>query len=414
MNSPFRSAPSLGLHEVQFLPHAPGSRGRIWRRGWLILPVTAIILGAVGLRLLHARPPIVNDLSAAPRVEGKHIVFSDAYAKSIGITTLEVGHEEVVPAFSVVGTATFDPAHVVRVGAMLRGIVREVRRFEGAQVKRGEVLAAVDSPELGEAQASVAMLSAENGAALMHRKRENLLAERQLTTARDVEEANANADRTVALLSAANQRVSALSGRRAGSTPSRALGVHVLTSPMNGTIIERHVSKGQWVDANHVAFLIADLDHLWVELSVFERTLPSIKVGDVVELHPEASGSGSDVVQGEVAQVGAVLNADTRGATLRVHVDNHARKFRPGQSVSATIRATAAAVDDVPTVPASAVTYVDGEPTVFLADSPTSVIATPVELGETNGQKVQIRTGIATGQRVVIRGTNELRNELFR
>jgi cobalt-zinc-cadmium efflux system membrane fusion protein len=161
---------------------------------------------------------------------------------------------------------------------------------------------------------------------------------------------------------------------------------------------------------------VADLDHVWVELSVFERVLPSIKVGDLVELQADgaAEGSATDVVKGEVAQVGAVLNAESRGATVRVHVDNHARKFRPGQSVNAVIRATAAAVDNVTTVPASAIAYVDGDPSVFVADTPTSVVVTPVELGETNGPQVHVKSGVQAGQRVVVRGTTELRNELFR
>jgi cobalt-zinc-cadmium efflux system membrane fusion protein len=377
-----------------------------------------VAIGA-GLWLRRGHPPVAAAQNSAPRVEGKHIVFSDEYAKGIGLATWQVGREEVVPAYSVVGTATFDPAHVSSVGAKLRGIVRDVFRFEGSAVKRGDALAGIDSPELGEAQASESMLAAQSKAARSLSERENALAERQLTTARDVEEANANADRAQALLSAAKQRLTALAGRPASTAAARALGLHVLAAPISGTIIERHVSKGQWVDANHLAFLIADLDHLWVELSVYERALPSIKVGDVVELHAEAPRVGKvepadNVVYGEVAQVAPVLNEQTRGATLRVHVDNRQRRFRPGQSISATIRATAAGLDDVPTVPSSAVTYVDGEPTVFVADSSTSVIATRVELGESNGQKVQIRSGIETGQQVVIRGTNELRNELFR
>lgn len=370
----------------------------------------AIVVGTVVRRSHQAT---AKEQSNLPQVEGKRIVFPADYARRIGLEAIEVGKLAVVPAHSVVGTATFDPAHVARIGARMRGLVRDVYRFEGTQVTAGDPLASIDSPELGEAQAAVAMLAAENGAAERHQRREDALSELHLTTPRDVEEARASAHRSTALLSAAKQRVSALAGRSSG-TAGRNLGVHVLSAPISGTLIERHVSRGQLVEANHFAFLIANLDHLWVELSVYERILPSIKVGDVVELHAEANGSAADIIQGEVAQIGAVLNSETRGAIVRVQVDNRDRRFRPGQSVNAVIRATAAAVDDDPTVPSSAVVYVDGEPSVFIADSETSVIVTAVELGETNGQEVQVRDGVEAGQRVVIRGTNELRNELFR
>lgn len=349
-----------------------------------------------------------------PRVERKRIVFPAEYAKRISLESVEIAPHMVVPAFSVVGLVSFDPAHVVRVGARMRGLVRDVYKFEGDAIEAGEALATVDSPELGQAQANAAVLAAESNAAERNRAREENLAERQLTTKRDLEEAIADADRSQALLTAATHRVAALTGNATVVVGSKRLGVHVLTSPIRGTLIERRVAQGQLVEADRLAFLVADLDHLWVELLVFERHLVSIKVGDTVELHAEGQGAPPDIVKGKIAHVGAVLNDDTRGATVRVYVDNKQRKFRPGQSVQAVIRATAAAIADVPTVPSAAVVFVDGEPSVFIADSPTSVTVTKVQLGETNGHEVQIKEGVETGQRVVTRGTTDLRNQLFR
>jgi cobalt-zinc-cadmium efflux system membrane fusion protein len=403
----------LGGSAFAILPKA--SPKRRLRRAVFTLAVLGAAVALLASWALHrSNHAVAAETPNAPRVDGKRILFSDRFAQHIKLESLAVGRSAVVPAFSVVGTVTFDPAHVARVGARLRGVVRDVYLFEGAKVKPGDVLATIDSPELGEAQAAVAMLGAQNHAAQLLSEREQGLAKRQLTTARYVEEAQAAADHSEALLAAARHRVSAMAGRKSGDS-RRGLGVHVLSSPLNGTLIERHVAKGQLVDANHAAFLIADLDHVWVELSVFERVLPSIKMGDLVELHAEADGTDTtSIVKGEVAQIGAVLNPESRGAAVRVHVDNHARRFRPGQSVNAVIRATAATEENVTTIPASAVIYVDGEPSVFVADSPTSVIVTSVELGETNGQLVHVKSGVETGQRVVIHGTTELRNELFR
>jgi cobalt-zinc-cadmium efflux system membrane fusion protein len=384
----------------------------------------AILASGIGFYVVTTNAPahaLSAETSDLPRVEGNRVVFGKSFAERIGLETREVHRMDLVPAFSVVGTVTFDPAHVARVGARIRGVVRDVYRFEGAAVKAGEVLATLNSPELGEAQAAVAMLRAENEAAQRQRAREQLLAARQLTTSRDVEEAHATAERTEALLAAANQRVSALAGRSAnlhgGESFVRGLGLQVLSSPLQGTVVERNVAKGQLVDAEHVAFLVANLDHLWVELSVFERNLPSIKRGDSVEIHSETAGTQPEeptVINGEVAQVGSILNAETRGAVVRVHVDNRDRRFRPGQSVNAVIRASSSSKESVPMVPSSSVVYIDGKPTVFVADTPTSVVVTQVELGETNGQEVHIKSGLEPSLRVVTTGTAELRNLLFR
>lgn len=412
------TAPSTaGSVGPQFTVMALPSPNGVGRRRlvWLIATVAALVLvffAAVGQ---GGKPTLLATNANLPQVDGKRIIFPAEYAKRISLETVGVVSKKVVPAFSVVGLVTFDPAHVVRIGARMRGVVRDVYKFEGGAVKSGEALATIDSPELGQAQADVAVLAAVSGAANRNRGREEKLAERQLTTKRYLEESIAEADRSNALHTAAKHRVAALSGSGSSLSGKRRLGVHVLTSPLSGTLIEHRVAQGQLVDADHVAFLVANLDHLWVELLVFERHLASIKVGDMVELHAEARGATTpDIVMGKIAHVGAVLDADTRGAPIRVYVDNKQRKFRPGQSVQAVIRATAAAVDDVPAVPSTAVVFVDGEPSVFIADSPTSVTVTRVELGETNGHEVQIKEGVETGQQVVTRGTTELRNQLFR
>jgi len=345
-----------------------------------------------------------------PRREGNLIQFSEKFASRIELKSAEVKAAGVIPSIAVVGTVTFDPENVARVGTRLRGLVREVRRYEGDVVKRGELLASIDSPELGEAQAAVISLQAELDAAKRNAQRESKLAEEKLTTLKESEEASALADKYQALLSAAQQKVSALAG--AADPKSRTIGVHAITSPLDGTIVERHIARGQLVEGGHIAFWVANLDTLWVELAVFERSLPLIRVGDEVMLKP--LGSHVDGLKGKVANVGQVLSSTTRSAPVRVEVDNHSRQLRPGQAVDAVIRAGGAAVDQGPVVPPDAVTFIDGKPTVFVLDAPDKVRVAPVELGASDGHELHIKQGLKVGERVVTNGTFELKSELFR
>ena len=63
---------------------------------------------------------------------------------------------------------------------------------------------------------------------------------------------------------------------------SASLGTVLLRSPLEGTVVERHVHAGQSVDSHLVAFRVANLDHLWVDLQVFESNLEAIRKGDPV------------------------------------------------------------------------------------------------------------------------------------
>jgi cobalt-zinc-cadmium efflux system membrane fusion protein len=373
------------------------------------LVTLAAIGGLLGCSDGHASP--AAEASDVPRLEGDVIRFSENFAKRIDLRSTEVTSAGIVPTIAVVGTVTFDPEHVARVGTRLRGLVRDVRHYEGDIVKSGELLASIDSPELGEAEAAVTSLKAELDAAKRNAARESKLAQEKLTTLKESEEATALAEKYEALFAAAQQKVTALAGSKS-TTSNRNFGVHAITSPLNGTIVERHIAKGQLVEADHTAFLVANLDTLWVELAVFERSLPMIAIGDEVTLRP--LGGASEGIKGKVANVGQVLNSATRSAPVRVEVDNRDRHLRPGQAVDATIRARAAATDQGPVVPPDAVTFVDGKPTVFVLDQPTAVRVTVVELGVTDGRSLHINRGLKVGERVVTNGTFELKSELFR
>lgn len=370
-----------------------------------------VVLGAVGVAIFSGDDdepaPVVADV---PRVEGDRIHFSAAFASRIGLEVAEVREAPLKPVVSVVGVVALDPEHVAAVGTRLRGLVRSVRKFEGDVVKAGDVLAEIESAELGEAQASVSMLRAERQAAIINAEREKSLLEQRLSTAREAEVAAAELKKVEALLDAATQRVQALGGEAPGG--KRELGRYVLRAPIDGTIIDRHINTGQSVESNLVAFRIGNLDHLWVELAVYEQNLGSIVVGDAVSLkllsNPEV------VIEGRVAHIGAQVNPETRSADVRVEVDNRDRKLLPGQAVTAEIQATRGASQPVLLVPRAAVTVVDGQPTVFVSTGENQVRVVEVTLGKNDGDDQQILSGLEVGDRVVSKGVFALKSELFR
>jgi cobalt-zinc-cadmium efflux system membrane fusion protein len=250
------------------------------------------------------------------------------------------------------------------------------------------------------------MAEAQRKAASLNAAREKDLASRKLTTAREAEVAEAQLVEQRATLTAAQQKVAALGGSTGGP-----FGVYLLRAPLAGTVVERRISAGQSVEDNLVAFRVADLDHLWIELAVFEKNLGALRRGDAVEVHPLADPI--QTIAGNIAHVGDLLDESTRSAAVRVKVDNRERKLRPGQSVTAIIQASGPARSAL-LVPLAAVTFVDGKPTVFVAESEERVVPTPVELGAADRDAQEIKAGLAEGATVVSEGVFALKSELFR
>ena len=387
------------------------------KRRLIALAVGVVALGGGGAlwaarsssqaRAAHAP----RELPDTPRVEGELITFSKAFVERAKLKFTPVTRASLVPIVTAVGTVAFNPTHVAAVGTRLRGLVSRVAKFEGDTVDSGTVLAVIESGELGEAQAAVSMLEAEKRATEMNYQREKALAQKNLTTQREAEVAAVEAERSQLMLGAARQKVAALSGG-VGSRSSGRLGAHELRSPMKGTIVERHISPGQSVEGQLVAFRIADIDQLWVELDVFERNLSKIRVGDRVELSPLAAPK--DVFEGRVALVGAVIDAESRSAPIRIEVDNRDRRLRAGQAVNARIHAASGGEQPTTLVPSSAITFVDGKSTLFVKSGENAVRVVKVELGVTNGQDTEVTSGVSPGDEVVSEGVFALKSELFR
>jgi len=341
-----------------------------------------------------------------PRAEGTAIVFSKGFRERAGIKTTLAKRAPLTPVVKVVGAVTYDPEHVAAVGTRIRGLVRKLVHLEGDTVKKNDVLAEIESAQLGEAQASVSMLSAQKKAAELNARRERDLAARKLSTEREAEVAEASLAEAKAMLGAAHQKVVALGGGGGGP-----LGVYLLRAPIAGTVVERHIASGQSVEDHLVAFRVANLDHVWIELDVFEKNLGSIHKDDLVEVSPLADPS--QAIKGRVAYVGDTIDTETRSAAVRVEVDNQERKLRPGQSVTAHIH-TSGPTRSALIIPGTAVTFVDGKPTVFLAQGEDRVVPTQVTLGGTDGAEQEILEGLAEGDNVVVEGVFALKSELFR
>jgi len=369
------------------------------------------LTGAAVIYFTHTEPKANANPKAdkrdVPYMDGKWIRYSPEFAKRQKIEFAAAAEGSLKPMINVTGTVTFDPDRVAAIGSRISGRVSKLYKIEGDVVKPGDLLAEIESADLGTAQASVLAARAHAEAATTNEKREAELAEAKVSAHRDAELAKAQAVSARADLAAAEQRVRALGGSLDG-----AAGVLRLTSPIAGRVVERNVSRGQSVEATLTAFRVADLDRVWVELAVFEGQLSAIRNGDAVDVASTTAGDAP--VHGIVAYVGDVIDLATRTAPVRIVVEHPESRLRPGQSVSAAIH-TSAPVSSAISIPLSAVTSVDGKPTVFVAHGDDhSVEPRAVVLGAQDGDRVEVARGIERTDRIAISGVFALKSEIFR
>ncbi len=309
--------------------------------------------GCAGLALAAAVAESVRDSpvvtpSDAVQVAGQTVHFSQRFAARAGLRTVEVRESAFAPVIVGSGKTRCDPAEVASVGANALGTVRRVAKYEGDTVQRGELLAEIGSP-----------LSA---------------------------------------------RMEAAASLRASEAPPVRLGLSTVRSPLAGTVIERHIVTGQTVRGERLVFTVANLDRLWVDVSLDPAQARTVRLGDRVELS-RGEPSGLDVA-GSIAAFGA-----REGAPVLVHVafDNPVHRLRLGQSLSARIFASGGGRAIF--IPSRAVATIAGHTAVFVCDGPNSVSVAFVTLGGGNGDQTEVQGGLVPGQHIVSEGVGMLQDE---
>jgi cobalt-zinc-cadmium efflux system membrane fusion protein len=341
-----------------------------------------------------------------PYLDGRFIRFSPSFAKRIELEVERPTKRPLAPALHVTGKVSFNPNRVAAIGARIGGRVRSARHVEGDVVARGAVLAEIESAELGQAQAALTAARAHLHAAEANEQRERELSQARVSSHREAELARAVAASAQADLTAAEQRLRAMGGSERGEP-----GVLRLTSPIAGTVVERGISRGQFVEPTLTAFRVADLRQFWLLLAVFERDLPAIHEGDRVDV--TMPGQSEPLVAGSVEHVGDVIDESTRTAQVRVVIEPREHRLRAGQAVQATVhtsRPRALALS----LPRDAVTSVDGKPTVFVAGTELAVEPRVIELGGQDATHVEVLSGLREDERVAVRGVFALKSEIFR
>ena len=178
----------------------------------------------------------------------------------------------------------------------------------------------------------------------------------------------------------------------------------IVSAPIGGTIIQRRVGLGQYINvgANDPVFTVGNLSTVWLIANVRESDAPKMKVGAAVEVTVLAFPGR--VFNARLAYVAPALDPNTRRLPVRAEIQNTGRELLPEMFASFRI----VSGDDrlMPAVPVDAIVYEGAKARVWIArpDSKT-VVSRDITVGDTINGLVEVRKGLAVGETVVTSGT---------
>jgi cobalt-zinc-cadmium efflux system membrane fusion protein len=304
------------------------------------------------------------------------------------------------------GVVDFDNDQATSVLAPISGPVSRLVVSPGDKVKKGDPLAYVDSPDFATAISTYrkALVTAHTARRLADLDKDLLqhqgVAQKEADQA-ETDAASAEADAYAALqtLVSLNVDPQTIKDVEQGRPIARIQGV--IRSPIAGTVVEKLISPGQLLQAGTTAcFTVADLSRVWVMAQVSDSDLASVHVGDAVDV---ITSMNARPIKGEVDNIAALVNPDTRLVAARVIVNNMQGLLRKQMYVNVRIHSLHPETGTL--VPVSAILRDDENlPFVYVAQTDGSFARRSVTQGYRVGDQFQIPSGLRAGDQIVIDG----------
>jgi cobalt-zinc-cadmium efflux system membrane fusion protein len=312
------------------------------------------------------------------------------------------------PTIQVTGTAQFNADVSTPVIPPISGPVMRVLTDVGAEVRRGQAMALVSSPDFASTIADFRKAQAAYAQAKRVADQDEQLWKNDAIAKRDLEQAETDAAAAAADRDAALQQLRALGVDEASIAALRD-GKDVpdlqgaIRAPIDGTVVERLITPGQLLQAgSNPAFTVANLATMWVQANVFESDLASVQIGDRADVTTTASPSP---FVGKVTYIAALVDPATKATAVRVVVPNTRRLLKKDMYVQVAIHGSRERNGLL--VPVTAVLRDDDNlPFVFVqgGTGANTFGRRHITIGSRVGDRYEVTAGLKAGERIISEG----------
>jgi cobalt-zinc-cadmium efflux system membrane fusion protein len=378
--------------EIIDQPATPRGRAFLW--GGLVLGVLFVLLlythgfGLFAGQRTPEAPPLVEQ-------RGASLFVPETSALRSRLTVATVAAVPVSGRLLLPAVVESDPARTAALLSPLAGRVAELRVRPGDRVSAGQVLAVIDSPDLGQAYEDDVKAADTLNLTKKNLERQEGQAKIGALSERDLDQARSDHRQAAAEYARTQARLRALGVK--GDNGSRLL---TLRAPFAGSITALNVATGNMInDPTQPVLTLVHVGTVWVTALVAEKDVPKVRLGQEAQVRLDAAPD--EVLKGTVMSVNDVLEPDSHRNKVRIAFANEAFTLKPNMYASVTLISA-----DRPqiVVPTSALLMNNDRTSVFVATAPWTFERRTVEPDLQEGTSVPILSGLKAGDQVVIKG----------
>ena len=313
---------------------------------------------------------------------GNTLVVDVQRLQSIGVKFEEAKRREVTKTIRTVGQVAADERLVADVNIKIEGwIDRLLVNTTGEQVKKGQILFTLYSPELVATQQEY----------LLAMQAVQRLGDSQFKDVADGARSTLDvARRRLQLWDIEDYHIREL--ERTGEV-LKTLPIH---APLTGTVTEKKAVAGMHVEPGDSLYTITDLTRVWVMADIYEYELPLIAEGLPVSV--SLAYASQQTMSGTIGFIYPTIDEQTRTARIRVELDNRAELLKPGMYANVELNIP---LGNRLVVPKDAVLESGERRIVFIHHMDGRLEWRPATVGVRGGDWVEILTGLAEGEHIV-------------
>lgn len=355
-----------------------------------------LILCSIVLALAGCSAEPEANKEASVKVEGERAILAEpdkATFLKVAVVRRDTGSTLRLP-----GRLVWNEEKTVRVFPQLGGRVQSIALDVGAEVKAGQLLAVLSSPDYGQAQADARKARADAQVAVQALERNRQLREAGVIAEKDWQQAEAAAVGARAEADRASRRLAGLGGDSDGT--------YALKSPLAGIVVERNLNPGMEFRPEQAApplFVVTDPASLWIQVDAGEADLASLKKGE--PLFVESKQYPGERFAGVIRHVADFVDPASRTIKVRGEVPNADRRLKGEMFVNALVELPATSALRVP---AAAVFLLGNKRYVFIDEGAGRYLRQLVDAGSERDGWVDIRSGLKEGDKVVTDGNLHL------
>ena len=361
--------------------------------------LTTFLVGLAGCRGPADQASKMTSFSASASPESKAELFSLPADQMAHIQVLPVEQGPLPRTLRLSGAVEYNDFKTTPVITQVGGPVSRVLVVQGEHVHAGQPMLYVASPDYSLLRAAfIKARDAYQLADKLYVRAQDLYAHHAIAQA-DLEQAESTRTQAHADLESSTDAIKILGIADPETIVTKPASPEIpVYSPVDGEVVDRQCSPGQLLSAGATqCFTLSDMSSVWILVNVYQNDVAYVHVGDPVTIDNE---SYPGVVRGKIEYISPALDPNTRTLQARIESPNPGERLKKEMYVTAEVQA--GVIPDALFVPNSAVLRDDQNmPYVYLQRGERQFGRRDVTLGQTQGGKIQILTGLQANDRVI-------------